>query len=334
MHTERLEWIGRHRPAGQYLSVQMKCLLIASESAEVLFHWTDPEFQQNVQKQYGASQEDGQGVKRKEVNRHSVRLLTALNNSRPFSFFFFAFCCCDGQLPAFEDSISTLFAPIIISCITMVDRLRDSYTSFTTENHHIYVLHQVTADPILSTTSPWKKSKWWQFASCVRVPSCTKQISFTLVLSHRHCGLNECRPLVRWGNMYVMWVLLRNQAGLCPPAAHGLFSSGPFSSSSLWGLSHPNVYSLHSFSQMDIFSWAHDVGQRHPDLFELYFPHNGQHAEAFSVHRSAGKLLDWLKLQPRGTSISYTLLFGPINLICTPRCVSDIITAHRVGTQL
>ncbi|KAM8860103.1 BLOC-3 complex member HPS1 isoform 1-T1 [Spinachia spinachia] len=84
----------------------MKCLLIASESAEVLFHWADQEFQQNVQKQYGASQEDGQG------------------------------------LPAFEDSISTLFAPIIISCITMVDRLCDSYTSFTTENHHIYVLHQ------------------------------------------------------------------------------------------------------------------------------------------------------------------------------------------------
>lgn len=86
--------------------VQMKCLLIASESAEVLFHWTDPEFQQNVQERYGASQEDGQG------------------------------------LPAFEDSISTLFAPIIISCSTMVDRLGDSYTSFTTENNHIYVLHQ------------------------------------------------------------------------------------------------------------------------------------------------------------------------------------------------
>ncbi|XP_029305706.1 BLOC-3 complex member HPS1 isoform X2 [Cottoperca gobio] len=84
----------------------MKCLLISSESAEVLFHWTDPEFQQNVQEQYGASQEDGQG------------------------------------LPAFEDSISTLFAPIIISCSTMVDRLGDSYTSFTTENNHIYVLHQ------------------------------------------------------------------------------------------------------------------------------------------------------------------------------------------------
>nr|XP_019944688.1 PREDICTED: Hermansky-Pudlak syndrome 1 protein [Paralichthys olivaceus] len=84
----------------------MKCLLIASESAEVLFHWTDPEFQQNIQQQYGASQEEGQG------------------------------------LPAFEDSISTLFAPIIISCSSMVDRLGDSYTSFTTENNHIYVLHQ------------------------------------------------------------------------------------------------------------------------------------------------------------------------------------------------
>ncbi|XP_059215714.1 Hermansky-Pudlak syndrome 1 protein [Centropristis striata] len=84
----------------------MKCLLIASETADILFHWTDPEFQQKVQEQYGASREEGQG------------------------------------LPAFEDSINTLFAPIIISCITMVDRLGDSYTSFTTENNHIYVLHQ------------------------------------------------------------------------------------------------------------------------------------------------------------------------------------------------
>uniref|UniRef100_A0A7N9AMJ8 HPS1 biogenesis of lysosomal organelles complex 3 subunit 1 n=1 Tax=Mastacembelus armatus TaxID=205130 RepID=A0A7N9AMJ8_9TELE len=84
----------------------MKCFLIASESAEVLFYWTDPEFQQNVQEKYGASQEEGQG------------------------------------LPAFEDSVSTLFAPIIISCSTMVDRLSDSYTSFTTENNHIYVLQK------------------------------------------------------------------------------------------------------------------------------------------------------------------------------------------------
>uniref|UniRef100_A0A146ZL29 HPS1 biogenesis of lysosomal organelles complex 3 subunit 1 n=1 Tax=Fundulus heteroclitus TaxID=8078 RepID=A0A146ZL29_FUNHE len=80
----------------------MKCLLIASESAEVLFHWSDREYRLSIQEKYGASQEEGQG------------------------------------LPAFEDILSTLFAPIIISCST----LEDSYTSFTTENNHIYVLHQ------------------------------------------------------------------------------------------------------------------------------------------------------------------------------------------------
>ncbi|XP_027863345.1 BLOC-3 complex member HPS1 [Xiphophorus couchianus] len=80
----------------------MKCLLIASESAEVLFHWSDREYRQNIQEKYGVSQEEGEG------------------------------------LPAFEDILSTLFAPIIISCST----LEDSYTSFTTENNHIYVLHQ------------------------------------------------------------------------------------------------------------------------------------------------------------------------------------------------
>ncbi|KAM6956296.1 BLOC-3 complex member HPS1 [Aplochiton taeniatus] len=84
----------------------MKCLLIASESAEVLFHWTDPQFQHNIQEKYRASQDEG------------------------------------VKPPAFEDSVNTLFAPIIISCSTMVDRLDDSYTSFTTENNHTYVLHQ------------------------------------------------------------------------------------------------------------------------------------------------------------------------------------------------
>ncbi|GAA6073458.1 Hermansky-Pudlak syndrome 1 protein, partial [Tachysurus ichikawai] len=84
----------------------MKCLLVATESAEVLFYWTDQAFEQNIKKQYGTSHDDSR---------------------RP---------------PAFADSINTLFAPIIISCSTMFDRLGDGYTSFSTENGHIYALHQ------------------------------------------------------------------------------------------------------------------------------------------------------------------------------------------------
>lgn len=120
--------------------VQMKCLLIASESAEVLFHWTDLEFQRSIQEQYGASQQEGQGVRRKRISRLTVCGFKSL-------FLTFVLSCLSFhvQLPAFEDSISTLFAPIIISCSTMVDRLSDSYTSFTTESNHIYVLHQVAS---------------------------------------------------------------------------------------------------------------------------------------------------------------------------------------------
>lgn len=84
----------------------MKCLLVASESVDLLFYWTDREFEQNLQEQYGVTQEEGH------------------------------------KPPAFEDRISTQFAPIIISCSSMIDKIDDCYTSFTTENNHIYVLHQ------------------------------------------------------------------------------------------------------------------------------------------------------------------------------------------------
>ncbi|XP_066549021.1 BLOC-3 complex member HPS1 [Amia ocellicauda] len=84
----------------------MKCLLVASDNAEVLFYWTDPAFESNIQDQYGAAQQGGE---------------------RP---------------PAFEDSINTLFAPLIISCSTMIEKINDTYTCFSTENGHTYILHQ------------------------------------------------------------------------------------------------------------------------------------------------------------------------------------------------
>lgn len=81
-------------------------MLIASESAEVLFYWTDSEFHQNVYEKFRFSAAE------------------------------------DDQVPAFEDAVNTLFAPIIISCSNLIEKLGDTYTSFTSENNHLYILHQ------------------------------------------------------------------------------------------------------------------------------------------------------------------------------------------------
>lgn len=39
----------------------MKCLLVATESAEVLFFWTDAEFKQYIKEQYGTPEDDESG---------------------------------------------------------------------------------------------------------------------------------------------------------------------------------------------------------------------------------------------------------------------------------
>ncbi|KAM9326317.1 BLOC-3 complex member HPS1 [Gastrophryne carolinensis] len=82
----------------------MKCVLIVSEGAEVLFCWADEEYENSLHSRYSLSDEF-------------------------------------LQSPTFGDGINTLFAPLIISCVTLLEKIGDTYTCFTSEKGHLCVLH-------------------------------------------------------------------------------------------------------------------------------------------------------------------------------------------------
>ncbi|OWK62395.1 Hermansky-Pudlak syndrome 1 protein [Lonchura striata] len=103
----------------------MRCVLIASTAAELLFYWADAAFLRRLRSSHaGQVGRDGrrgygEGSMGCAADRGSV-----------------------AQGPALEDSLNTLFAPLIISCAALLEKLSDTYTCFATEGgRHLHVLH-------------------------------------------------------------------------------------------------------------------------------------------------------------------------------------------------
>ncbi|KAF1580518.1 Hermansky-Pudlak syndrome 1 protein, partial [Eudyptes moseleyi] len=107
----------------------MRCVLIASTAAELLFYWADAAFLRRLRPPHaGQVGRDGTGRRGcgKGVRGRAWTLTWG----------------CVPQGPALEDSLNTLFAPLIISCAALLEKLADTYTCFATEHgRHLHVLH-------------------------------------------------------------------------------------------------------------------------------------------------------------------------------------------------
>ncbi|NXJ70044.1 HPS1 protein, partial [Rostratula benghalensis] len=173
----------------------MRCVLIASTAAELLFYWADAAFLRRLRAPHG------------------------------------------GQGPALEDSLNTLFAPLIISCAALLEKLADTYTCFATEGgRHLHVLHTFGDCLYIAVNGDGTESE----------DDLRRTLFVLRRLVEAHCGLVTLDPhLVRkelrpadWEQRERVWSLLR---GLLDSYSHLREEDQSFAVEAVERLIHPQL---------------------------------------------------------------------------------------------
>ncbi|XP_051475632.1 BLOC-3 complex member HPS1 isoform X2 [Apus apus] len=173
----------------------MRCVLIASTAAELLFYWADAAFLRRLRAPHG------------------------------------------GQGTALEDSLNTLFAPLIISSAALLEKLADTYTCFATERgRHLHVLHMFGDCLYIAVNGDGTESE----------DDLRRTLFVLRRLVEAHCGLvmldshlirKELRP-ADWEQRERVWSLLR---GLLETYIHLREEDQSFAVEAVERLIHPQL---------------------------------------------------------------------------------------------